>query len=103
MSITRIFRIRIDSNFRQEFEAKFSSDALYKIYEATGFISASFYKPSKWSPDEYAMISQCDHEPSLRVFFGDPWNQAVIAPGAERFVVACWLHHFESWEQAQTH
>jgi len=100
MSITRIFRVRIDSQFRQEFEGKFSIDAMYKIREAPGFISASILKPSKWSPDEYAMISQWQNQESLKSFFGDNWNEAVITPSAEKFIVACWLHHFESWEQA---
>jgi heme-degrading monooxygenase HmoA len=98
MSITRIFRVRIDSAIRQEFEKKFSSDVLYKIEEAPGFISASIYKPSKWSPDEYAMISQWRDEASLRAFFGERWDEPAITPGAERFVVASWLHHFESWD-----
>ena len=97
MSITRIFRIRIDKNFRQEFEDKFSSDALYRIHEAAGFISASIHRPTKWNPDEYAMISHWESEASLQQFYGEAWNQAVITRGAEKFVVACWLHHYESW------
>lgn len=100
MSITRIFRVRIDSKYRQEFEDSFSSDALYKIHEAAGYISASILKPSKWSPHEYAMISQWKDEESLKAFFGDRWNEAVITPRAEEFIEACWLHHFESWETA---
>lgn len=98
MSVTRIFRVRIDSAFRQEFEEKFSSDALYKIEEAPGFISASVYKPVKWNPDEYAMISRWEDEASLRAFFGEEWHRPNISGGAEKFVVASWLHHFESWD-----
>lgn len=100
MSITRIFRVRIDSNFREEFEDKFSSDALYKIKEAAGFISASIHKPTKWSPAEYAMVSQWENEAALKAYFGENWNEAVITPRAEEFIVACWVHHYESWEPA---
>jgi heme-degrading monooxygenase HmoA len=100
MSITRIFRVRIDNAFRQEFEDKFSSIALYRIREAAGFISASIHKPTKWAPDEYAMISQCENEASLKTFFGEDWSRAVITRGAEKFIVACWVHHYESWGQA---
>ena len=100
MSISRIFRVRIDSRFRQEFEDRFSTDALYKIKEAAGYISASILKPTKWSPDEYAMISQWKDEESLKAFFGEHWNEAVITPRAQEFIVACWLHHYESWDQA---
>ena len=98
MSITRIFRVRIDSNFRQEFEERFSTDAMLKIQEASGFISASIHKPTKWTPDEYAMVSRWDNEESLKAYFGERWNEAVITPRAEAFIVACWLHHYESWE-----
>lgn len=98
MSILRIFRVRIDSAFRQEFEEKFSSTVLYKIKEAPGFISASVYKPTKWNPDEYAMISQWESEAALQAFFGERWNEPAISRGAEEFVVASWLHHFESWD-----
>jgi heme-degrading monooxygenase HmoA len=97
MSVTRIFRVRIDSNYRQEFEDKFSSDAMLKIQEAAGFISASILKPTKWTPDEYAMISHWETEECLKAYFGERWNEAVITPRAEEFVVDCWLHHYESW------
>ena len=96
MNITRIFRVRIDSNFKQEFEERFSSDVMHKIQEAAGFISASIHKPTKWAPDEYAMVSQWDNEESLKAYFGERWNEAVISPRAEEFVEACWLHHYES-------
>jgi heme-degrading monooxygenase HmoA len=66
MSVIRIFRVRIDSVFRQEFEELFSFVALHKINEAEGFISASIHKPTKWNPDEYAMVSQWENEASLR-------------------------------------
>ncbi len=98
MSITRVFRVRIDSDLRQEFESQFSSIALHRIHEASGFISATIYKPTKWAPDEYALISQWESEASLITYYGEEWNQAVIKRGAERFVVACWLHHYQSWD-----
>ncbi len=45
------------------------------------------------------MISQWENEASLKSYFGEQWNEAVITPSAEEFIVACWLHHFESWDQ----
>ncbi len=100
MSITRIFRVRVDNAFRQEFEDLFSSVALHRVHEAAGYISATIHKPTKWNPDEYSMISQWESEASLKVFYGEEWNQPVITRGGEKFVVACWLHHYESWDQA---
>jgi quinol monooxygenase YgiN len=98
MSITRIFRVRIDNAFKDEFDYLFSTVALHKIHEAAGYISASIHKPTKWAPDEYAMISQWESEASLKAFFGEEWNQALITRVTEKFVVACWVHLYESWE-----
>jgi len=94
------FRVRIDSAFRQVFEDLFSSVALHRIHEAAGFISASIHKPTIWHPDEYAMVSQWENEESLKAFFGETWNQCVVTRGGEKFIVACWVHHYESWDQA---
>ncbi len=46
------------------------------------------------------MISHWENEASLKAYFGEEWNQAVITRGAEKFIVACWLHHYEPWDQA---
>lgn len=97
MSITRIFRVRIDVDLRQEFEEKFASISVCAVDRAPGFISVSIFKPSKWAPDEYAMISEWESEEALRAFAGEQWNHAVIPPGMEKFVVECWVHHYESW------
>jgi heme oxygenase (mycobilin-producing) len=97
MPITRIFRVRIDANMRQEFEEKFSSISVRTVQEAPGFISASILKPSKWAPDEYAMISQWENETALIAFVGEQWNHPVIPPGMNDFVIECWVYHYESW------
>ena len=97
MPITRIFRIQIVPELRQEFEEKFSSVSVHVVNEALGFISVSILKPTKWAPDEYAMISQWENEEVLKAFAGVEWNHAVIPPGMEKFVVECWVHHYESW------
>jgi heme-degrading monooxygenase HmoA len=85
---------------RQEFEENFSSVSVHVVKEAHGFLGVSIHKPSKWAPDEYAMISQWDDETALKAFAGEQWSQAVIPPGMEKFVVGCWVHHYESWSNA---
>lgn len=97
MSITRIFRVQIAPELRQEFEGKFSSVSVHVVNEALGFISVSILKPTKWAPDEYSMISQWENEEVLKAFAGVEWKHAVIPPGMEKFVVECWVHHYESW------
>jgi quinol monooxygenase YgiN len=89
MAITRIFRVRIDSDLRQEFEEKFSSISVNAVNEAYGFISASIHKPTKWAPDEYAMISECENKAALKAFSAGEWSRAVIPQGIEKFVVEC--------------
>ncbi len=43
------------------------------------------------------MISQWENEAALKAFAGELWNQAVIPPGMEKFVVDCWVNHYVSW------
>lgn len=97
MPITRIFRVQIVPELRREFEEKFSSISIHVINEALGFISASILKPTIWSPNEYSMISQWENEAALKAFAGEEWSNAVIPPGMGKFVVKCWVHHYESW------
>ncbi|CAK0760558.1 ABM domain-containing protein [Gammaproteobacteria bacterium] len=97
MAITRIFQVRIVPDLRQEFEEKFSSVSVHAVNEAPGFLSVSILKPTKWTPYEYAMISQWKNEASLKAFAGEEWKHAVIPPKMEKFVVECWVHHYESW------
>ena len=100
MAITRIFRVRSVPELREEFEEKFSSVSVHVVNEAAGFLSVSILKPTKWAPDEYAMISQWKNEAAIKSFAGEQWNQAVIPQGMEKFVVECWVHHYESWTKA---
>lgn len=97
MAITRIFRVRIVPDLRQEFEEKFSSASIHAVNEAPGFISVTILKPTKWASDEYAMISHWENEEALKAFAGAEWNHAVIPLGMEKFVVKCWVHHYGSW------
>lgn len=100
MAITRIFRVRIAPERRHEFEEKFSSISIRAVNEAQGFLSVSILKPTEWAPDEYAMVSQWENEAALKSFAGIQWNHAVIPHGMEKFVVECWVHHYESWTEA---
>jgi heme-degrading monooxygenase HmoA len=97
MHITRIFRVRIAAAGREEFEAKFSSISIRFVNQAKGFISVSIHKPTRWAPDEYAMISQWEDEAALAAFVGEEWNRPKIPHGMESFVEECWVHHYGSW------
>jgi len=95
--ITRIFRVRIDPGLRDEFEQKFSSISIDAVQKQKGFISVEIGKPTKWSPDEYVMISRWSDEDALRMFVGEKWNYAHIPEGMEQYVKECWVHHYQSY------
>ena len=95
--ITRIFRVVIHPEFREEFEAKFAEISVKAVEECTGHISVSIGKPTKWSPDEYVMISEWEDESALKNFAGESWSKAFIPPGMEKFLVECWVHHYEDY------
>ena len=98
MPITRVFRIHIHAELRDEFEDKFADISVRAVQRAAGIVSVSILKPTKWSPNEYAMITQWTDEASLESFAGDDWNHAVIPRGMERFVKECSVDHYESWD-----
>ena len=79
----RIFRVDVPALLHAEFEAKFLSISV---------------RPTRWAPNEFVMISVWQEEAALRAFAGEHWNQAVIPAGMEKFVSACWVHHYEQFE-----
>jgi heme-degrading monooxygenase HmoA len=98
--ITRIFRVRIDPNLRDEFERKFADVSVKAVESSRGFITVTIGKPTKWAPDEYVMISQWENEAAIKNFAGEAWNQAHIPSGMEKFVREYWVHHYVSFDHA---
>lgn len=93
--ITRIFRVQIKPELRALFEKDFHDISIPLIKSHGGLVSVSIGKPTKWSPDEYVMISHWNKIADLENFVGQNWNQPVIPAGMEKYVVQCWVHHFE--------
>lgn len=88
--------MRIVAARREAFEAKFSSISIPFVY-AEGSISVGILKPTRWAPDEYAMISKWEDEAALVAFVGEEWNRPKIPHGMENLVEDCWVHHYGSW------
>ena len=99
MTITRIFRVRIDPDLRDEFEAKFATVSVAAVTGAHGSRGVTIFRPTRWAPDEYAMISTWQDEAALAAFAGEQWNAAVIPPGMETYVVECSVHHYRVWDK----
>lgn len=89
--------MRIPRALHAEFEAKFLSVSVPYIQAAQGIVSVSVGRPTKWAPDEYAMISAWPNEDALRSFAEASWNLAIIPDGMERYVSECWEYHYESF------
>ena len=70
-TITRVFRVQIFAELREEFEPLFQSVSLAAVIEAKGFIEVSIGKPTQWAPNEYVMISVWDCEQNLIDFAGN--------------------------------
>ena len=80
---------------REEFEAKFASISINAVNNAEGSISVTIGMPTKWAPDEYAMISHWQDVQFLEAFASEDWSQPHIPDGMARFVDEMWVHHFE--------
>jgi heme-degrading monooxygenase HmoA len=97
MEITRVFRADIRSDLVKEFEEKFAAVSVQVTESAAGNLSVTILKPTRWTANEYAMISTWNDEESLREFAGENWNQAVIPNGMDKYIKSCSVHHYESW------
>ena len=95
--ITRIFRIKVIEEKKIEFEKKFSTISVNTVNRAAGLLSVKILKPTKWVPDEYAMITTWNDENSLVMFAGDNWNNAVIPKEMEEYAIEYSVQHYTEW------
>jgi len=102
MPIVRIFRVVIHSHLRDEFEKNFESISVSAVTGSHGALSVRIVKPTAWTPNEYAMISEWESEEALKHFAGEEWNRAVIPPGMEVFAKEYWVHHYTTWIETRT-
>ncbi len=98
MSITRVFRVEVHGELKSEFEPKFNSVSRDMVEKAAGCIRQRVLKPTRWTPNEYAMISEWETEADLMAFVGEDWNQSVIPPDMARYAKSHCVSHFQSWE-----
>jgi heme-degrading monooxygenase HmoA len=95
--ITRIFRVRVPLALHAEFEQKFLSVSVPFVESEKGFVSVTVGRPTRWTPEEYVMVSVWRSEADIAAFAGENWNRAVIPVGMEKYVAECWVHHFENF------
>ncbi|XZG69356.1 antibiotic biosynthesis monooxygenase family protein [Chitinibacteraceae bacterium HSL-7] len=100
MPITRLFRVRIVPEPRGEFEPRFATRSVHLVNQAAGFPRLATLQPTRWAPDESAMISVWQNEAALEVFAGPDWQQPVIPPEMAQYAAECRGHHYASWAAA---
>jgi heme oxygenase (mycobilin-producing) len=93
--IVRIFEVTIEASLREEFERDFATISVDAVNRAEGALSCTIGRPTKWNPDDYAMISTWRDEEDLVAFAGADWNRAVIPPGMERYAKKYQVVHYE--------
>ena len=93
--IVRVFRVQIEPELREEFEGKFKTASVQSIDGQAGFISAEIGFPTEQAPNEYLMISRWKDRSYLIDFLGENWGEAHIPDEMKKFLVKCWLHHYE--------
>lgn len=96
--ITRIFRVEIHPELRDEFEAKFRSLSVGAVDSQPGCLSVVIGFPVSATPNEYSMISIWESLDKLIDFLGEDWNQAFIPDGMDRFAKHYSVHHYQSIE-----
>jgi heme oxygenase (mycobilin-producing) len=95
--ITRIFRVRVSPTLHAEFEQKFLSVSVPYVKATPGLVTLTVGRPTRWYPEEYAMVSVWQSEADVAAFAGADWNRAVIPRGMEKYVSECWVHHYENF------
>ena len=79
---------------REDFERDFASISVEAVASKPGFVSCHIGSPTKWNPNEYAMITVWENEASLAAFAGEEWQKAVIPPGMEKSPTSFSVQHF---------
>jgi heme-degrading monooxygenase HmoA len=93
--IIRIFRITIDPEMRGDFERDFASISVDAVKSNQGLISYHIGRPTRWNPDEYAMITVWESERDLAAFAGAEWHKAVIPAAMTRYPRSYAVEHFD--------
>ena len=96
--IIRIFRVRIRPEQRAAFERDFGEISIPHrphVQAQQGLVSITVGNPAKWKPEDYLLITTWENEKALLSFAGSSWNEAVIPESMEKYVVECWVDHFE--------
>jgi len=96
--VARIFRVQIHPEMKEEYEDMFINVAVPYVERHAGNIEAWPGRPVKEGSFEYVFYSTWDSLDSIIAFAGTSYDEAVIPPGMEKFIVQCWVYHYQSFD-----
>lgn len=93
--IIRLFRVRVPQDLQEEFEQNFVSISVPYVQACSGLIDVKIGKLISSNSPEYLMISQWESIEAIALFADGDWQNAVIPDGMEKYVLECFVEHFE--------
>ena len=94
--IIRIFKTKVPLRLHGEFKEKFKEISVPMVQKYNGLIAIEIGEPSKWSPEEFVMISKWESEQNLIDFAGEDWSQAHIPENMAKYISEWEIHHYYS-------
>jgi len=98
--VVRIFIVKIYPEMREEYEDMFINVAVPYVSERNGVIEVWPGKPTKEGSFEYLFYSTWESLDAIIDFVGPDYEKATIPPGMEKFVIDCWVHHYQAFDAA---
>jgi heme-degrading monooxygenase HmoA len=93
--IIRVFRPTIYPGKESEFETFLRETAVPLVSRQSGLVAQHVGRPRDPSSTEYLYVTVWEDVDSIRVFAGERWQEAVIAPDEEHLLKDTWIGHYD--------
>lgn len=97
--IMRIFRARVKSGRRSDFERLCQEKSIPLMRKQPGLITIQVGKPMDRRPDEFVLVSVWKDLESLKTWAGEDWNSVVVMPGEAEIIEEAAIQHYVQSEQ----
>ncbi len=94
--IIRVYRAITHDGKAEEFKRIFLENALPRLRQQPGLISATPGLPLETSPNEFLMVMLWQDLDSVRRFAGENWQQARIDPDEADLLKETFVYHYEA-------
>jgi heme-degrading monooxygenase HmoA len=93
--IIRVFRPTIHPGKESEFETFLRDTARPLVAQQSGLVAQHVGRNRDPSSTEYVYVTVWEDVESIRVFAGERWQEAVIAPGEEHLLKDTRIEHYD--------